>query len=244
MAQRPGGLAQRTPAPAMSAPCMPQTVPPLHQLPPGRPSVPYQQAVQPPKKPTGRGVTADSPTDKTAPMGGTCAQDCGRSSTRGRGGSSRSTSCPEVCRRRRVRSHHVRRAICLPGQCPVSHHYQHLKEPSLSGEVGQGLPSAIPCGWRQTFIAVVGGRTWSISSGSTTNSALPPLGRQNGLGSRSGSSTTSSSIRRKPWPSKKPILWTSWPTSKAIFIRPPASTWMASGVSQVGSSEGAIIMGK
>ena len=108
LAQCPGGLAQWTPAPATSAPCapqtalplcqpppgwpatsalcVPQTVPPLRQLPPGRLAMPYQQGVQPPKKPMGRGVTADAPTDKTAPVGGTCAQDHGRSSTRGRGG--------------------------------------------------------------------------------------------------------------------------------------------------------------
>ena len=129
---------------------------------------------------------------------------------------------------------HIRRAFCPPGQRPVSHHHQHLKEPSLSGEVGQGPPSMIPHGWWQTFIAVVGGRTWSISSGSTRNSALPPLGRQNGLGSRSGSLTTSSSIRRKPWPSRRPVQWTSWPMSRTISIRPPASTWMASGVSPAG----------
>ena len=116
MVQRPGGLAQQMPTPAMSAlcmpqmapplrqpppgwpatsaPCAPQMAPPLHQPPPGWPAMPYQQAVQLPKKPTGRGVTADAPTDKTAPVGGTCAQDHGRSSTRGRGGSGRSTSHP------------------------------------------------------------------------------------------------------------------------------------------------------
>ena len=94
MAQRLGGLAQWTPIPPMSAPCMPQTALPLCQPPSGRPATPYQQAVQPPRKPTGRGVTADAPTDKTTPVGSTCAQDHGRSSTRGRGGSSRSVSHP------------------------------------------------------------------------------------------------------------------------------------------------------
>ena len=88
MVQHPGDLAQRTPAPAMSVLCAPQTAPPLHQLPPGWPATPYQQAVQLRKKPTGRGVAADAPTDKTAPMGSTCAQDHRRSSTRGWGGGS------------------------------------------------------------------------------------------------------------------------------------------------------------
>ena len=94
MAQRPGGLAQRTPTPPTSAPCMPQTVPPLHQPPPGWPATSYQQAVQPPKNPTGRGVASDPPTDKTAPMGSASSQDSGRSNTRGWGGGSRSVSRP------------------------------------------------------------------------------------------------------------------------------------------------------
>ena len=116
MAQCPGSLAQWMPAPATSTPCAPQMTPPLHQPPPGWPatSVPctpqtlpplhrpppgwlatlYQQVVQPPKKPTGRGVTADAPTDKTTPVFGASPQDRGRSNMRGWGGSSRSVSCP------------------------------------------------------------------------------------------------------------------------------------------------------
>ena len=61
MAQRPGGLAQQTPTPPMSMPCAPQMVPPLHQSPPGWLATLYQQAVQPPKKPMGRGVTSNPP---------------------------------------------------------------------------------------------------------------------------------------------------------------------------------------
>ena len=83
MVQHPGGLAQQTPTTPTSVPCTPQTVPPLRQPPPGRPAMLYQQAVQPPKKPTGRGVTSDPPTDKTASVGGASAQDRGRSNTRG-----------------------------------------------------------------------------------------------------------------------------------------------------------------
>ena len=58
-----------------------------------------------------------------------------------------------------MHSHHVRRVICPLGRCLVPHHHhQHLKEPSLSGEVGHGLPSANPAwlaanfcssGWRK-----------------------------------------------------------------------------------------------
>ena len=94
MAHHPGGLAQRTPTRPMSVPCAPQMAPPLHQPPPGRPAMPYQQAVKLPKKPAGTEVASNPPTDKTTPVGGACSQDCGRSNTRGRGGGSRSISCP------------------------------------------------------------------------------------------------------------------------------------------------------
>ena len=55
--------------------------------------MPYQQAVQLPKKPVGRGVTADTPADKTTPAGG-AMQDRGRPTVRGWGHGSRSVSCP------------------------------------------------------------------------------------------------------------------------------------------------------
>ena len=131
---------------------------------------------------------------------------------------------PEACRGRQVRSCHVRRAICPPGQCQVFHHQRHLKEPSLSGEVGQGLPSMIPCDWRQNFAAVVGRRTWSMCFGSITNTTLPPSRRWNEQGSRRSFTNTSSCIRKKPWASKKDAQWILWHTSKTIFIRPRAST--------------------
>ena len=56
--------------------------------------MPYQRAVQPPKKPMGRRVISDTPADKTTPVGGADPQDHGRSSTRGWGGSDRSISHP------------------------------------------------------------------------------------------------------------------------------------------------------
>ena len=55
--------------------------------------MPYQQAVQPPKRPVGRGVAADTPTDKTTPVGGT-TQDHRRPTARGWGHSSRSVISP------------------------------------------------------------------------------------------------------------------------------------------------------
>ena len=133
-----------------------------------------------------------------------------------------------------MHSHCVRRVICPPGQCQVFHHQRHWKEPSLSGEVSQGPPSAIPRDWRQNFTVLVGRRTWSMCSGSTTNSTLPPLRRPNGRGSRRSFSNTSSPIRRKPWASKRDARWILWPLSTTIFIRPWASIWMASGVSLAG----------
>ena len=68
----PGGLAQQMPAPPIQQPC------------PKQPPMPYQQVVQLPKRPVGRGVIADTPADKTTPMGGTM-QDCGRPTARGWG---------------------------------------------------------------------------------------------------------------------------------------------------------------
>ena len=55
--------------------------------------MPYQQAVQPPKRPAGRGVIADTPAGKTTPIGGTM-QDCGRPEVRGQGHDSCSVSHP------------------------------------------------------------------------------------------------------------------------------------------------------
>ena len=240
-APHPGGLAQRMPALPTSMLCVPQTAPPLRQPCPEQPAMPYQQAVQPPKRPTGRGVIADTPTDKTTPMGGT-TQDHRRPTMRGRGHSSRSVSHPRG----------------IPAMAGAQPPCQEGDQPSGS------MPSAPPPapertqpqqgGWTRSalhdpvrlvanFGAVDGGRTWSISSGSTTDTALTPLGRWNGRGSRSSSLTTSSSSRRKLYNLRRPIRWTLWPTSRTSFIRPPASTWMASGASQAGSRRGAIIMG-
>ena len=88
----PGGLAQQMPAPPTTMPCVSQMAPLVQQPHPERPAMPYQQAVQPPKRPAGRGVVADTP-DKTTPMGGT-TQDRGRPTVRGRGHGSQSVSHP------------------------------------------------------------------------------------------------------------------------------------------------------
>ena len=67
-------------------PQAPQMVPPLCQPLPCSGSwsaIPYQQVVQPPSKPKGRGVTFDSSTDKLPAMGGQDADGHGRQRTRG-----------------------------------------------------------------------------------------------------------------------------------------------------------------
>ena len=188
-----GGLAQWMPVPPLRQPCLEW------------PAMPYQQAVQPPKKPTGRGVVSDTPTDKTTPVGGADPQDHGRSSTRGRGGGGQSVSHPRG----------------IPGKASVQLLCQEGNLPSGSMPSGPPPPPA-PGGTQPQW----GGRprsalhdpTWLVANfhssgwrkdlehipGSTTDSALPTLGSQNGRGLRSGSLTISSSIRRKLWPSRKP----------------------------------------
>ena len=85
MVQCPGGLAQRAQTQSTSMLCAPQMVLPLCQPLPGWPATPYQQAVQPPKKSTGRGVVSNPLADKTNPGGGTSSQDHRRPTTRGQG---------------------------------------------------------------------------------------------------------------------------------------------------------------
>ena len=69
----------------------PQMAPPIHQPPPfprGWPATLYQQAVQPPGKSSGLGVTFDSSATKPAPTGGQDANAHGRQGTRGQDGNS------------------------------------------------------------------------------------------------------------------------------------------------------------
>ena len=82
--QAPMPSAPKSQAPPPQAP---QTVPPLHQpLPSSRSQLatPYQQAVQPPVKPKGRGVTFDTSTDKVAAVRGQNANSHGRPRTHNR----------------------------------------------------------------------------------------------------------------------------------------------------------------
>ena len=89
-------------APMLSAPKSqaplpqaPQMVPPLHQPLPSSgswPTTPYQQAVQPPVKFKGRGVTFDTSTDKVAAVGGQDADSHGRQRTCNRDNKTQPTS--------------------------------------------------------------------------------------------------------------------------------------------------------
>ena len=103
--QAPG---QQAPAPPMQAPSAPQGMLPVHQprprhpatpyqqavQPPSQPATPYQQAVQPSRRPAGRGVAAQSPSDRATPAAGQTIPDHGRPQARGRGIRSRSVSHP------------------------------------------------------------------------------------------------------------------------------------------------------
>ena len=82
--------------------------------------MPYQQVVQLPKKPAGRGVAADTPTDKTTPTGGT-TQDHRRPTARGWGHGSRSVSCPRG----------------IPGKTSV-------QPPCQEGDLPSGLMPSVP----------------------------------------------------------------------------------------------------
>ena len=87
MGSSPTAPVQRAQMLPTLAPHTPQMALPLCQPPPGWPETPYQQAVQPPGKATGRGVTFNSSINKAAPAGGQSTKDHGRQRTRGWGDS-------------------------------------------------------------------------------------------------------------------------------------------------------------
>ena len=87
-------------------PQAPQMVPPLHQpltSSRGRPVTPYQQAVQPPNKTMGLGVTFDSSANQHAAAGRQNAATHRRPATRGQDNNSRPTSLTKgACKRSSV----------------------------------------------------------------------------------------------------------------------------------------------
>ena len=193
----PGGLAQQMPAPSTMAPCMPRWCLSDNHTWQVRPC-PTSRRYNHQRSLRGGELLLTSPQIKPPPRVAQRRTTAGLQQE-GRDTAANPSVTQEMYQGWRVHSHCIRRVIGPPGRCPVPHHHhQHLKEPSLGGEVRQGLPSMIPCGWQQTFVAVDGGRTWCISSRSTISATSTTLWRQTGQGSRSGSLTTSSSTKRKP----------------------------------------------
>ena len=100
------------------------------------------------KEACGEGVTADTPTDKTTPKVAQCRTEEGLQQE-GVDMAANLLVTQEVYQGWLVCSSSIRRVVCPPGRCLVPHHcHQHLKEPSLSGEVRPGPSSVIPCDWR------------------------------------------------------------------------------------------------
>ena len=118
----PWASGQRAPALPMQAPSVPQGMLPFHQLgphypatpyeqavqlqsqptapyeqavqPSNQPATPYQQAVQPPRRPAGRGLLAQTTSDRATPAANQTIPDHGRQHARGWGIRGRSVSHP------------------------------------------------------------------------------------------------------------------------------------------------------
>ena len=88
------GDKQRALAPPMPAPSASQVTLLLHQPRPSHPATPYQQAVQPPRRPVGRGGAAKLPSNRATPAAGQPTQDRRRQQARGQGVRGQSASCP------------------------------------------------------------------------------------------------------------------------------------------------------
>ena len=108
-------------APQAPMPLAPQMAPALHQPLPSSgswPATPYQQAVQPPSKTTGLGVTFDSSTDKHVAAGRQDATTHGRPATQGRDDKSRPTSLDKGARERSSVQTTSKLAPCQGVECP------------------------------------------------------------------------------------------------------------------------------
>ena len=242
---RLGRLAQQMPAPPTTTPCMPQTMP-VQQPCLERPATPYQQAVQPPKRPAG-GELLLTPLQVKLPLGGT-TQDCRRPAVRGRGHGSCSVSHPRgVPEMVSVQLQHQEGGLpsgsmpsgSLPPPPPPP--VPERTQPQRRGQTRSALRDPVRLGanfrisgWKKDLEHILK-VYYKYSVDYFTEGDCP--------GSRNGSSTSSSNTRRKPWRSRRPIHWTLWPTSRTSSTRPPASIWMASEASPGGSRGGATIMG-
>ena len=100
MVAGPRAPGQHALAPPISPPDDHQVALPLRQPRPSQAATPYQQAVHPPGKSTGRGVTVDSPSDRAVPVAGQTTQDCRRQQIRGRGDRGQS---PQGCARGNIK---------------------------------------------------------------------------------------------------------------------------------------------
>ena len=111
----------QAPTPQASTLQAPQMAPPLHQPLPSSGSqlaTPYQQAVQPPSKPKGRGVTFDSSTNKLAAVGSQDADGHGRQRTRGQDDNTRPASPTRgACERSSIRMT-SKQMLCQVSECP------------------------------------------------------------------------------------------------------------------------------
>ena len=131
----PGSWAPGSQAPASQALVLraPQIVPPLYQLLPssrGWLATPYQQAVQPPSKPMGLGVTFDSFTDKPVATGDQDADGHGRQRIRGRDYNTRPASHSRGMRERSSIRMTSKQTPCQVGEHPSR--APHNVPPSLS----------------------------------------------------------------------------------------------------------------
>ena len=128
-------------------PQAPQMVPPLCQPLPSSgswPATPYQQAVQLPSKPKGRGVTFDSFTNKLVAMGSQDADGCGRQRTRGRDDNTRPASHSRGMHegssvRQPVSRHHPGRVSTPLVHLTMLPQLQHQGAPHTNAVVVRGL---------------------------------------------------------------------------------------------------------
>ena len=172
--QHPRGLVQPTQTQPPVALPTPQVALPLHQPLPGWPATQCQQAVQPPGQSTGRGVAFDPSTEKAAPTSSPSSQDHGRPTTRGRGDGGRSISRPGgVQEEASVQPPHQEGDLpsgstpsVPPPAAPEGAPPQHGGRPRSS--------LRDPARLVQNFAVRGGRRTWSMCSGSITNTTLPP----------------------------------------------------------------------
>ena len=116
--QAPTSLAPKSQAPPPQAP---QMVPPLCQPLPSSGSqlaTPYQQAVQLPVKPKGRGVTFDTSTDKVAAIGSQNADGHGRQRTCDQDDKTRPTSPGRRVHERSSVRMTSKQMLCQVSECP------------------------------------------------------------------------------------------------------------------------------